>query len=650
MKETELSRVVFYSKEDMSSGSHLRNGETILKQPINYDENNINNILELYNIHKYIHGGMYLTSWTHEAIHLYKTKSQEYRKITHKFMSNIDDSNIDILYNALERDYINTFWELFNNQDLHNKISSNSFVNILSNNDYIIYKILIHKKIVDKYDIRIRDFLISFPKSAEILLSTYTSQDQFNNKRLYIPKTLSTEDKQQIISAYLDSDDANLNYVRLIQNTRNQTDFKLSDKIRLKAKRLHESLINKYFSNNKGIRYGVSVTFSKNLDYIKNYFIDETMIINYIYNTDFINQQKDEYSLYLNFKLLFEFLDDQNRISLVSKTSQLGTLEKVIGLRSSNEYRTGTTFSLNNMASIAQLAGYNEIIIESNNSLENIIHHVFTKSFQDLYKFSNNATFAIPSKDSSFFEKIRILAPEFESILKQYKLFAEEGVIDFELLQISSNPFEIKDIPSINNEKYIYINTDNETEINCINILFSNQTLLSYIDPFKDKNYDNFYEILTKEEIKYTYYEEYQTQYLDYLVENNYILINHENIITPTNPIKLIILQDLYQNEFASKHHFSEEFKKEVEEMINEKILYSDNSLLSKPEQAYFNYFLNKKEFTNGLDLRNSYLHGTQARHDEVEKHRNSYLTYLKLLFLLLLKIEDDLYISNMNK
>ncbi len=80
--------------------------------------------------------------------------------------------------------------------------------------------------------------------------------------------------------------------------------------------------------------------------------------------------------------------------------------------------------------------------------------------------------------------------------------------------------------------------------------------------------------------------------------------------------------------------------------MKTENIVYFESSLFSKPEQAYFNYFLNKSEFTNGLDLRNSYLHGTQANPDEIQKHEYAYFTYLKLLILTLLKIEDDLIIS----
>ena len=81
--------------------------------------------------------------------------------------------------------------------------------------------------------------------------------------------------------------------------------------------------------------------------------------------------------------------------------------------------------------------------------------------------------------------------------------------------------------------------------------------------------------------------------------------------------------------------------------MVSENIILFESSLFSKSEQAYFNYFLNKSEFTNGLDLRNSYLHGTQADPDEIQKHEYAYFTYMKLLVLTLLKMDDDLQISN---
>lgn len=74
-------------------------------------------------------------------------------------------------------------------------------------------------------------------------------------------------------------------------------------------------------------------------------------------------------------------------------------------------------------------------------------------------------------------------------------------------------------------------------------------------------------------------------------------------------------------------------------------LVYFGNTLFTIPEQSYFNYHLNKSEFTNGLDLRNKYAHGTSAEPNKIKEHEYAYLMYLKLIVLALLKIEDDLII-----
>jgi len=108
----------------------------------------------------------------------------------------------------------------------------------------------------------------------------------------------------------------------------------------------------------------------------------------------------------------------------------------------------------------------------------------------------------------------------------------------------------------------------------------------------------------------------------------------------------MLILKDLYENEFASFYHYPHAFQVEAKQMKTEGLISFESSLFSKQEQSYFNYYLNKSEFTNGLDMRNSYLHGTQANPEAREKHEYAYFTYLKLLTLVLLKIEDDLLIN----
>lgn len=644
MHQTDLNKVVFHSKEDLAGGYNLQKGEHILRADTKSNYTDINEVLELYNLKKYIDNGLYLKNWTQDDITNFKQKATEYSKVVGQFMATINDSNVVILYENTLRNYVHSFWELVNNQNVFKRISKTNFSNILVNEPHLIHEILAHKGIVDYYDTEIKTFLLTYSQSAEILLSYYEVKDDFGKNQKYLPKSLTVEDKETILSNYLDSADVNYNYIGLIQNARNRNDFKVSDKTRLKAKRLHKSETEKFFAGNNGMRYGVSVSFPENTSKIKDGNIYENSIINYSYSLDFIKQNRDPYFLFQNFIVLFEYLDIQRRINLVSKKNKMGVFERIMGVHSQNEYRGGTEFTLLEMTSQLQLAGYNKVLSDLGISLENVLHEVFTSSLQEKYEFANNAHFSIPSA-TSYFEKVRLLAPEFESVLKQFKLFVEDGSIDFELLQISSTPTSIKDIPSLNQNKYLYFNEDNQEAVACANLFFSDQTLLTYVEPFKEKHYHTFFDLLANEQVKYSSYEEHQKPRIDYLIDKGFLNIESNDIIQITNPLRVIILRDLYLNEAASFYRYSFELRQEAKQMEAEKIIYFENSLFSKPEQAYFNYFLNKSEFTNGLDLRNSYLHGTQATPDEIQKHEYAYFTYLKLLILTFLKIEDDLII-----
>jgi hypothetical protein len=646
MHQTDLNKVVFHSKEDMAGGHYLQKGEHILRTDTKSNYTDINEILELYNLKKFIDNELYLKSWTQDDITNFKQKAIEYGKVIGKFIATIGDNNVSPFYENTLRDYIHSFWELVNNQKVFKRISKTKFSSILINESHIIHEILTHKGLVDYYDTEIKNFLLTYSRSAEILLSVYEVKDDFRKSRKFLPKSLTVEDKETILSSYLESKDVNLNYVGLIQNIRNRNDFKISDKTRLKAKRLHKSETEKYFSEKGGMKYGVSISFPENPTKIKDGFVDENLLAHYSYSLDFIKQNNNPYLLFQNFKYLFEYLDNQNRVNLVSKRSQLGLFERIMGVQSQNEYKRGTSFSLSEMTSQSQIFGYDKVLSELGISLEDILHFVFTVAFQEKYSFAENARFSIPTA-TSYFEKVRLLAPEFESALKQFKLFVEDGSIDFELLQISSSPSAIKDIPSLNQNKYIYFNEDNEEMVGCSNLFFSDQTLLAYVEPFKEEKYHTFFDLLANEKVKFNNYEDHQKPRLNYLIEKGFISIDTNDFIQISNLERVLILKDLYDNEVSSFYRYSSDFQQEAQRMMNENVINFESSLFSKPEQAYFSYFLNKSEFTNGLDLRNSYLHGTQANPDEIQKHEYAYFTYLKLIFLAFLKIDDDLDIHN---
>jgi hypothetical protein len=61
-----------------------------------------------------------------------------------------------------------------------------------------------------------RNFLLNYSQSAEILLSIYEEKNDFDRKEDFLPKSLTIQDKEDIISKYLDSENVNLSYLQLM--------------------------------------------------------------------------------------------------------------------------------------------------------------------------------------------------------------------------------------------------------------------------------------------------------------------------------------------------------------------------------------------------------------------------------------------------
>lgn len=74
MHNHDLNRVEFFSKEDMASGHQLSKGECILRKDIFPNYTDINDVLELYNIKKYIDNNLYLKDWSQEDIEDFNQK------------------------------------------------------------------------------------------------------------------------------------------------------------------------------------------------------------------------------------------------------------------------------------------------------------------------------------------------------------------------------------------------------------------------------------------------------------------------------------------------------------------------------------------------------------------------------------------------
>lgn len=192
----------------------------------------------------------------------------------------------------------------------------------------------------------------------------------------YFPSSLNENDKEIIISNYINSINANANYLKLIYESQNNSELKISDKTRLKARRKYDQKIEELFSNSAGFSYGSQVVFSeKQIEEKKVEFVNHE--IHTSYSSLWIKENLDYATLLNNFIYLFEFTDMQFRFQHVNKATYMGIIEKTLGIKGKKEYLTGTAFSQINGLAMLQTIGYYAELNRNGVRFESVIKWFF---------------------------------------------------------------------------------------------------------------------------------------------------------------------------------------------------------------------------------------------------------------------------------
>jgi hypothetical protein len=638
-----MERVKFYSV--LGCGYHLQRAESVM---YNFDENNsvtdINDILELYNIKQYIDHKVYLNAWGESDITIYEEIVRRFQMKIIRFFNSINKDNIQSILDQVECEYHEDFWTLFESLKLFERIPVDIFCKLLEKSNVSILDILKRKKVVQCYGKTLRDYLLKETKSAELLLDKYEVTRNKSNGEMNFPTELTLSDREDIIIRYIDGDQPNINYLRIIENIQSQNDLKIADKTKLKAKCRVNEETNAFFEGiengtTAGIEMRTTVSFS---DTQKEEVIysQKGNNIEASYSTQWICDNLDYSTLLNNFIYLFEYVDLHMRILAVSKKSQLGVFERFLSVRTKKEYIVGSAFKCMEGLISLQMHGYYYQLLRNHIRLEDIISWFF-KEYVPTEFGINGFRITMPSEGSTFLEKCNSIMPTLESTLKQYRLYSEDGHIDHDLLQISSEQLIYKDVPSIIDSKYVYGVCDEYQRLDYY--LFSDQCMLAYVKRV-DEKYNTFYDLITHEKINREDYPTYLQDDLDWLITNNYICIDSDGTLCISDFNIGLILMDLHKNEVGCYRHYPAQFHSSFQVLLDKGLIEFESTLYSRPEQAYFNYYLNKAEFCNGVNLRNRYSHGTgPSGFDDEKVHEANYFIFLRLFVLTLIKINDEL-------
>lgn len=628
-------RVKYYSTNDLSAGFYLKRIEDIICNfVVEKKRVDINEIIELYNIQQFFHNRIYSIHWTKQQLNDYSEIVSDFSKVIGEFFSVINTDTIESMFDTIYYDYRNDFWKLIEKYKVYDKISVEQFRKIILNKHFILNDVLKCKNIVKKFSDEIITYMEKNPFCAEIILSYYLEKHDRNIESLYFPVELSNEKKTLILDKYIASNSSNINYLKLIFESNSTNNLRLPDRLKLKAKRKYDEEIETLFKEGTGFEYGAKVSFSNKIDEEFKFETDDNRILSVLYSAKWIKENLDYPTLLNNFIYLFGYTDLQFRSLHVSRESQMSIIEKYLGIKGRKEYPTGIAFQQIQMLAQLQMIGYCNELEKYNIFLEDIIEWFFCNYLEEEFNVKGFC-FNKSSHTVSYLEKCRNIAAEFDNILKRFKIYCEDGEIDDELLHISTEHIFIKDIPSMLSNKYIYPCGNDYQTIS--NLLFSDQSIIHYL-PKLSNNYNSFYCLLEKENVYYDMFEDYQIPSIDWLIDHNIIKIDNKKRIMPYWE-KIKILNELYQHDVVC-FSYMKKYQSIIMELNKMGLVQFSSSLFSRPEQDYYNYLFNKSEFDNGLDIRNSYTHGTQ-RVDE-NQNKQDYFIFLRIMILIVIKINEE--------
>lgn len=632
----------FYGMHDMSSVWHLQNVEIFFQHwEENISDPSINAILELYNIKQYFDADIWLKQWTDTQIAEYKYKGKLIPEILGKFCATISDANLGELYKAVNWIYRDDFWKLICEYKVYRRIAPESIRKLIDSEENIVWEILHQRSLVKSFGATIADHLLHNCHTAEQLISHFLAMHEQSNNQLYFPTEFTQGMRDRVLADYVEHEDADISSLQLLEQAQSTKEFPVSDKLKLKARKKKEILQKKLFDRSAGIPYGAQVAFKS----IPDGSIQESYhnhIVSFAYSREWIEENQDYPTLLNNFIYLFRYVDYCFRCTFVSLKANLGIFERYLGVKGKKDYMKGIAFDTNRMLSLLQMTGYNQELLRLNIRLEDIFKWFF-ENYLKLEFGANGFTYSPPSTNTTYAEKCKLLAIAIDGVLKQYRLYCEDGYVDRELLEMSSEHIVFSDIVSIVKNKYAYSNsTDLESEMT---LLFSDQSIMHYTEK-TGSNYRTLPQLIISGNVKREDFMYYQQVNLDWLNQRGAIYIADGGRLL-INRSRVAVLKDLFFNEVICPTYYEKELQQQVNALVATGDMRYENTLFSKSEQDYLNYVLNKAEFSNGLDLRNKYSHDTCPLDEEMQ--RQDYLELQKIMVLIIIKINEEFCVKSYN-
>ena len=589
---------------------------------------NVLSVLELYNVVLLIQGSARVEHINNISTNNYDVDLNKLNEIIAKFFKHINNSSIVAYANECPIELKRDFWDLIVKYEVYEHIDN--FPMVAEKCKLPLYRMLQYKKLVRHLDKELSDYMRQSSQTGEMIIKEFLEETK-SREKIHIPKSFTQDDEKNAINQYLSQEHVNPNILRLVINApRNVEHAPVDDKMKINARHRFENIWNDDEFTKISYQYLIGATFERNYTAASEFRVSKNKY-EIVVDSDWIINNLDYPTLLNNFIYLFGFTDVYIRSQFVNNRNCIDALEDSMLTKGLSSYHYGGLFELKNELFTSVMIGYYNLLSDKGVFLESIIKWFFESYLSDEFH-ANGFIVNTPLHTDNLITKCKGMVSALDGAAKQFRMYVENGEIDRELYEISSEHMQYEKLPSFLHKKYVYC--DDEEIINIEKCLFSDQSLLTFTENH-ELRYSSLMELIEKENVTIDNFNRFQRKMLDDLISKDVIRV-FDGFLRP-NREYCFLLKEWFYNDVICYSYLKNTVL--IDRLIEDGKAYIVNSLLSREEYNYIDFIFTHK-YGNGLDLRNRYIHDTCSVDEE--KQKIDYMQILKIAVLVVIKINEE--------
>lgn len=367
-----------------------------------------------------------------------------------RFMNTLSADALPGLYAAMDREYQDDFWKLFDKFG-HRELLSGAFKPILDAEPYFcaaLRDILECPKIVKDYDSLLADIMTTHPQTIELIIEQLYTTPSPHQREMHFPAALTHDKRKLMAEQYVDLPGARGDTLRLLTIARDADGFTIEPLTKLKAKRRLQAMQEQLMQSKKAETFVTSceVQFSK---VPMPFPVDvkmEDLKTTFTFDGPFI-AGLDNAARLSAIPRLVGWLDGQDRITLVSSPEGNTIADLLSNCKGPNIYPVNAGFRFTEMCSIAILECFDSFFAQEDlPSVDSICIDFYDNYLRDTFGY-RGLPLNLSGENERWVTRCGTISATIESVMKQYNMFVDRGEVDGELLALQK-PIKIKDIKS----------------------------------------------------------------------------------------------------------------------------------------------------------------------------------------------------------